>query len=537
MSVPSSEKWPCTPDKYHRQLLLGRGSISAVWKATVSLQQKPEDSMVVALKIIDLEGLSTELEESLLQEVQTMRLAAHTNLLPCYCSFVTSPTSPQLLLVTEYMDRGSCLKVMEQCRQAGMVDEWGGFSEDCIAYILHCTASGLAYLHSQRLIHRDVKAGNVLLSGDGAVKLTDFGVVSGSTLQQFHRRDAKNAQTFVGTPCYMAPEVMDPQLTGGTYDNKADLWSLGITALELAKGAAPFAHQPPMMVLKLTVDLMRDPLAHPPDIHSGWAAHDKQLHNKGEAFSEAFDDFCRSCLAKTPTSRPSAAQLLLSHPFLRVLDEVDGWVTRGRKALIQLLSDPKVFPSYPDFPGPQDPLPSPLLPPVSSTLTVTPTAARTVQFSEAVDLEGGALMHSFLEPGAGEDDDNIQKTVRAQSANGGKFVPGTTWVFDSGGSSNANNNANSSGAVQDFLEDFESDLTLTSIEELSNSNHSIHPPTIISTDEPVSKTSQNPNLTLAAQNPNLTLTPAQANTTNTIDNTIDSTDAFLDEFELEVVRN
>ena len=136
-------------------------------------------------------------------------------------------------------------------------------------------------------------------------------------------------------------------------------------------------------------------------------------------------------------------------------------------------------------------------------------------------------MHRFL---SDEDDVSTPKTVRAQSASGGKFVPGTTWVFDSGGSNNATNNT-ASGAVLDFLEDFESDLTLTSTDEPnSNSNNRSETSNLTVNDL---DTTAKPNLTDDVNtNSNLTLTN---NANNSSDSS--STDAFLDEFELEVIQS
>ena len=222
--------------------------------------------------------------DELRKEIQIMTLSRHQNLLPVYGSFVNGP---KLFIVTPFLVGGSCLDIMKSSSPHG-------FDEVSIATILKQALQGLDYLHRNGLIHRDVKAGNLLLDKDGLVQLADFGV-SSSLMDSGERRGQR--KTFVGTPCWMAPEVMEQS----GYDYKADIWSFGITAIELANGHAPYAKFPPLKVLMLT--LQNDP----PTL-------DRETDNS--RFSRAFKEMIDSCLKKDPSKRPSADKLL-QHPFFR----------------------------------------------------------------------------------------------------------------------------------------------------------------------------------------------------------------------------
>ncbi|KAI7891052.1 kinase-like domain-containing protein [Mucor mucedo] len=230
---------------------IGSGATASVYSALY----KPTNS-VIAIKTVNLEevGLDDARLEALRKEIQIMTLSRHVNLLEVYQSFVHCS---KLYIVTPVMSAGSCQDLLSRCHKLG-------FEEPIVACIMKQVAQGLEYLHQNELVHRDIKSANMLLDFDtGIVKLADFGV-SNHLLTNLNdlpknttylRMDAaieslkpvtpkKARRSFVGTPCWMAPEILLNQ----DYDTKVDLWSLGITCIELACGKPPFAEYDPMTV-------------------------------------------------------------------------------------------------------------------------------------------------------------------------------------------------------------------------------------------------------------------------------------------------
>nr|XP_035943709.1 mitogen-activated protein kinase kinase kinase kinase 4 isoform X26 [Halichoerus grypus] len=232
--------------------------------------------------------LSDEEEEIKLEINMLKKYSHHRNIATYYGAFIKkSPPGhdDQLWLVMEFCGAGSITDLVKNTKGNTLKEDW-------IAYISREILRGLAHLHIHHVIHRDIKGQNVLLTENAEVKLVDFGV-SAQLDRTVGRRN-----TFIGTPYWMAPEVIAcDENPDATYDYRSDLWSCGITAIEMAEGAPPLCDMHPMRALFL---IPRNP---PPRL-------------KSKKWSKKFFSFIEGCLVKNYMQRPSTEQLL-KHPFIR----------------------------------------------------------------------------------------------------------------------------------------------------------------------------------------------------------------------------
>ncbi|KAM9708341.1 TRAF2 and NCK interacting kinase a isoform 11-T11 [Menidia menidia] len=263
--------------------LVGNGTYGQVYKG-----RHVRTGQLAAIKVMDVTG---DEEEEIKAEINMLKkYSHHRNIATYYGAFIKrNPPGidDQLWLVMEFCGAGSVTDLIKNTKGNSLKEEW-------TAYICREILGGLTHLHQHKVIHRDIKGQNVLLTENAEVKLVDFGV-SAQLDRTVGRRN-----TFIGTPYWMAPEVIacdeNPE---ATYDFKSDLWSLGITAIEMAEGAPPLCDMHPMRALFL---IPRNPAP----------------RLKSKKWSKKFQSFIESCLVKSHSQRPSTEQLL-KHPFIRDL--------------------------------------------------------------------------------------------------------------------------------------------------------------------------------------------------------------------------
>ena len=248
---------------------VGQGNYGSVYKI-----QNIKTGEIMAAKICKIENNNSE---SFLKEINMLKQCDSPYILKYYGSYLQNNT---IWILIEFCEGGSLLDIMRITNQF--------FNEEEIASIIKMVLKGLQFLHAQRKLHRDIKAGNILLTDEGIAKLGDFGV-SAQLTNSISKKISK-----IGTPYWMSPEVISQK----SYDGKCDIWSLGITCIELAEGEPPYSEVRTFLVMKKILN-------NPP----------KGLTNPS-LWSNNFNDFVQKCLIVNPNQRPTATQLL-NHPFIQ----------------------------------------------------------------------------------------------------------------------------------------------------------------------------------------------------------------------------
>eukprot|EP00891_Asterochloris_glomerata_P000005 jgi/Astpho2/5/gw1.00001.37.1_t len=234
----------------------------------------------VAIKQMSLSGISQENLQSVMGEIELLKNLNHKNIVKYLGSF---KTRTHLHIILEYMENGSLASIIKP-------NKFGAFPESLVAVYIAQVLQGLAYLHDQGVVHRDIKGANILTTKGGLVKLADFGVAA--KLGELEDGKDNGRIAVVGTPYWMAPEVIE--MTSVTA--AADIWSVGCLAIELLTGQAPYYDLQPMSALFRIVQDEHPPL--PDDISRG------------------MQDLLLQCFNKDPQQRPDA-RTLLRHPWIQ----------------------------------------------------------------------------------------------------------------------------------------------------------------------------------------------------------------------------
>lgn len=280
---------------YSRQEVIGRGSFGNVYRGV-----ERATGRVVAIKVVDMDNAEDELEDIVI-EINMLKQLRNKYITQCYG---TSVVDTELWIIMEYCGGGSC---------ADLIQDGVGIDERDIGIIMRQSLRGLEYIHNEKKIHRDIKAANILINDQGVIKLGDFGVSSQLTYTMTKK------DTFVGTPFWMAPEVI---IKGDGYNCKVDIWSLGITAIELAQGEPPYIDLHPV---KAVMEIAKNLPPRVPNKHSS-----------------EFRQFVQSCLVKDPNSRSNSTQLLRGNKFIN-----NNASMSSGSSLLQLLRAKKTRPATP----------------------------------------------------------------------------------------------------------------------------------------------------------------------------------------------
>ncbi|KAI8078823.1 Pkinase-domain-containing protein [Halteromyces radiatus] len=249
---------------YTKLKRIGKGAYGSVYKGINN-----KTKQVVAIKILNLDTEEDDVVD-IQKEITMLSQLTHAksqNITRFYGSILNDT---KLWIIMDYAAGGSIRTIMK----AGILEE------KYISIIVREVLLALSYLHKNLIIHRDIKAANILLTAEGDVQLCDFGVAGQTSVNHLKRN------TFVGTPYWMAPEVIRE---GASYDYKADIWSLGITVYEMATGNPPLAHVDPMRAIILI------PKSKPPTLDA--------------SFSPAIREFVDLCLCEEPSERWNADDL------------------------------------------------------------------------------------------------------------------------------------------------------------------------------------------------------------------------------------